>query len=275
MNTRRAPKWQCVRLILVAGLLAGPLSWSPTTGKCASQLEFRDGGIIRGPTSEKKIALEFTGHMFAEGGETILNELARHNAKASFFLTGDFLANTNFKPLVARIVHEGHYVGPHSDKHLLYCPWTGEKKTLVSKTTFERDLRANLDKLQLAPSAPEYWLPAYEWYNEEIVAWSREMGLTLVNYTPGTRSNADYTEDDATNYVSSKAILESILRKEREDAHGLSGFLLLMHLGVGPGRTDKMSDHLGELLDRLAAQGYHFVRVDELLKPIASSGKRP
>src|SRR4051812_41111926 len=86
-----------------------------------------DGAIIHGPTSQKAIALVFTGHEFAEGGDAILLELKKHHAKASFFLTGQFLDNTNFKRLVLRIIEEGHYFGPHSDKHLLYCPWEGPK----------------------------------------------------------------------------------------------------------------------------------------------------
>ena len=59
----------------------------------------------------------------------------------------------------------------------------------------------------------KFWLPAYEWYNQDIVNWSKAMGLTLINYSPGTRSNADYLEDTAKNFVSSKAILDSIIKK--------------------------------------------------------------
>ena len=40
------------------------------------------GGVIRGPVGEKKIALVFTGHSFAEGGATILDELKKHHAPA-------------------------------------------------------------------------------------------------------------------------------------------------------------------------------------------------
>ena len=97
------------------------------------------------------------------------------------------------------------------------------------------------------------------------MSWSRELGLTLINFSPGTRSNADYTEDDAKNFVSSQIIYDSIVKKEQAD--GLNGFLLLLHFGVGPKRTDKMHDRLGELLDYLDKCGYQFVRVDELLKP--------
>jgi peptidoglycan/xylan/chitin deacetylase (PgdA/CDA1 family) len=93
------------------------------------------------------------------------------------------------------------------------------------------------------------------------------MGLTLINFTPGTRSNADYTGEVDTNFVSSQAIFDSIVQKEREDPHGLNGFILLLHLGSGPGRKDKFHTRFGELLDYLAGKGYEFVRVDELLEP--------
>jgi peptidoglycan/xylan/chitin deacetylase (PgdA/CDA1 family) len=230
--------------------------------------QFSDGGIIRGPQTEKKIALIFTGHTFGEGGETILNALKQRGLKASFFLTGDFLTNQAFAPVVRRIVQEGHYLGPHSDQHPLYCPWHGPKKTLLSRAEFEADLNRNLAKIEafgVPRTQIKYWLPAYEWYNRDIVNWSRAMGLTLVNYTPGTRSNADYIEDSASNFISSETIFQSILKKERDTPDGLKGFLLLLHIGVGPGRTDKMAGRFGALLDELAGDGYTFVRVDELL----------
>ena len=87
----------------------------------------------------------------------------------------------------------------------------------------------------------------------------------MINYTPGTRSNADYTGEADKNFVSSKTIYESVVAKEREDPNGLNGFLLLLHVGSGPGRQDKFHKRFGELLDYLAGKGYEFVRVDELL----------
>ncbi len=234
----------------------------------ASDFEVREGGIIRGAKNEKRIALEFTGDSFAEGGETILNELAKHKGKASFFLTGKFVRNPEFKPLIERIVKEGHYLGPHSDSHPLYCPWDGEKKTLVTKEFFRADLEKNIsaiEQFKVPGSQIKFWIPPYEWYNEEIVEWSRELGLTLINFTPGTRSSADYISDDAKNFVSSQKIFDSIVKKESEDPHGLNGYLLLMHIGAGPQRMDKFHSRLGELLTFLENKSYCFVTVPELL----------
>ena len=233
-------------------------------------VELQEGGVVRGSRRSKKMAFVFTGHSFAESGDTIQNELLRRKAKASFFFTGEFCANTNFAPLVLRAVKDGHYIGPHSDRHLLYCPWSGPKTSLVSRMEFAADLHSNLEKITAFESERRmvrFFLPPYEHYNQEIAEWSAWLGMTLVNFTPGTRSNADYTGEADTNFVSSQAIFDSILRREREDPHGLNGFILLLHIGSGPGRADKFHSRFGELLDALAAKGYQFVRVDELLEP--------
>lgn len=230
--------------------------------------QMSDGGIIRGPLQEKKIGLVFTGDTFAEGGETILDELANHHAKASFFLTGNFLTDRQFAPLIRRMIAQGNYVGPHSDRHLLFCDWGNREKTLVTHDEFRADLDANLDKLAVfgvTRAEARYFLPAFEYYNHDIAHWSAEMGLTLIDFTPGTRANADYTGEADRHFVSSQAIFDSIVKCERNDPHGLNGFILLMHVGSGPGRADKFTGRFGELLDTLAARGYQFVRVDELL----------
>jgi peptidoglycan/xylan/chitin deacetylase (PgdA/CDA1 family) len=234
--------------------------------------------VIRGPKTERKIALCFTAHSYAEGAETILATLQRHKAKASFFLTGDFVVNPSFAELIQRMMREGHYIGPHSDKHLLYCGWEPDRRTLVSQAEFEADVRANIVKIadhariakkRGVPGANlrpiRYFMPPYEHYNEQISEWSRELGLVLVNFTPGTRSNADYTGEADKNFVSSQVIYDSILAREQRDADGLNGFLLLLHMGAGPGRSDKFHARFGELCDVLSVKGYHFVTVDELL----------
>jgi len=57
-----------------------------------------------------------------------------------------------------------------------------------------------------------------------------------------------------------------VWRIVREGHYRMNGYLLLLHIGAGPGRIDKMHARLGSLLDDLSARGYRFVRVDELLR---------
>lgn len=263
---RRHGLRSAIALLAFAGL---PLAAVPPAAQAPpADVELAEGAIVRGSSDRRQLALVFTGHEFAEGAETILDALAQRRLRASFFLTGTFLRDAAKATHVRRMVRDGHYVGAHSDAHLLYCPWTGPKTTLVSRQQFNEDLERNYEALRAfgvqRADAP-YFLPPYEWYNTEIADWTRAAGFTLICHTPGTRSNADYTEEGTPQFVSSDAILQSILARERRDAQGLNGFMLLLHVGAGPGRTDKFHARFAELLDQLAARGYGFVRVDELL----------
>jgi peptidoglycan/xylan/chitin deacetylase (PgdA/CDA1 family) len=114
-------------------------------------------------------------------------------------------------------------------------------------------------------SAP-YFLPPYEWYNDSIAAWTKYLGLQLVNYTPGTLSHADYTTPDLKNYRSSETIMNSIISYESSHVSGLNGFILLMHIGAGPLRKDKFYQQLPELIVWLKSKKYKLVRIDELLR---------
>jgi endoglucanase len=226
------------------------------------------GGIIRGDTTTKKIALVFTGDEFADGGDFIAKTLKKKSIHASFFLTGNFYRNKKFKKILTALKQNGNYLGSHSDKHLLYCDWTKRDSLLVTKKQFTEDLQNAYKELKqwgIEKNEAHYFLPPYEWYNDSIARWTKEMGLQLVDFTPGTRSNADYTYPVMGNkYVSSDSVFNSILHYEVKSTNGLNGFILLVHIGTDPRRTDKFYKRLPELIDTLKSRGYGFVRIDEL-----------
>lgn len=234
---------------------------------------FEQGGIVRGPSSQKKIALIFTGGDYTDGGSVIRNVLARTRIKASFFFTGDFYRNPSNERLIARLVADGHYLGPHSDKHLLYCSWKNRDRLLVKKQEFVSDIRDNyreMEKFGIRKREVTYFVPPFEWYNEKIVGWAEEIGLTLINFTPGTGSNADYTTPSMPEYRSSERIYKSIIEYEKSNPNGLNGFLLLLHIGTHPDRDDKIYHRLDNLIDHLRSLGYEFSRVDEMLADCGS-----
>lgn len=111
-----------------------------------------------------------------------------------------------------------------------------------------------------------YFLPPFEWYNDTIAHWTQMLGFQLVNFTPGTRSNADYTWPELVNYRSSETILQSIIDYEQKHPAGLNGFILLMHIGTDARRSDKFYYRLPALLSFLKKKGYQLVRMDELLE---------
>ena len=227
------------------------------------------GAIIRGDVSEKKMALVLTGDTFADGGEIVLQSLRKHRVKASFFLTGNFYAAPDCQQLIRDLKKDGHYLGAHSDKHLLYADWARRDSLLVTPQEFKRDLLANYERMAsfgIREAEARWFLPPYEWYNAEVVRWTTALGMQLINFSPGTRSAADYTYPEmGDRYVSSDAIYRSILDREKTDPNGLNGFILLIHIGADPRRTDKFYYKLDRLITDLKARGYCFVTVDELL----------
>lgn len=253
-------------VVAAAGML---LAASCRAGSSGSAVFLRDhDGIVRGDLSRPRMSLIFTGGSFGDGGAHIRQVLRDRGVKAGFFFTGDFYRTPEFEGVIRGLAADGHYLGPHSDRHLLYCPWEDRERTLVTREEFRADLEANfreMERFGIARRRPHLFIPPYEWYNREIAAWSREMGLVLFNFTPGTSSNADYTTPSMPEYLDSQTIYDRILAYEKTDPHGLNGFILLVHIGTDPARIDKFYLRLGDLIDELIKRGYAFVRIDELL----------
>lgn len=243
-----------------------------TTSTVYGQTKFTwsHGGIIRGDQSEKKIALIFSADIDAEGLGFVDSTFQVLNLKGSFFFTGNFFKRSMNRKNLKLLMRHGNYVSSHSYGHLLYCDWTKRDSLLVSKEVFEKDMSksfAMLGRYGIRKRHAEYFLPPYEWYNDSIAGWATEYGLQVINFTPGTYSNADYTTPDmGKKYLSSDTIFNRIIRYEGHDPNGLNGFLLLIHAGTAPARTDKFYYRLPALIGYLKNKGYEFVRVDELLR---------
>lgn len=234
----------------------------------ADDYTWSHGGIIRGERDDPVLALVFTGDEFGEGTTHIRAVLDRHDVKGTFFFTGRFYRNAGFADDIRGLKADGHYLGAHSDRHLLYCSWENRDSLLVTRDELFEDILDNyaeMARFGVKKEDAPFFMPSYEWYNDQISAWTSELGLTLVNYSPGTRSHADYTTPEMENYVSSDAILHSILSYEAETPDGLNGFILLSHVGSAPERIDKFYLRLEELIDVLKERGYRFQRIDELL----------
>jgi endoglucanase len=250
-------------------LLAAKENTATAQSRVGKNQVISHSGIIRGDTTKKKIALVFTADEFGDGGPSILNTLRQEKIQASFFFTGNFYRNPSFGAYIKKLKQGGNYLGSHSDKHILCCDWTKRDSLLINKYEFQDDLKnayAGLNNWKIKKDAAHYFLPPYEWYNDSIARWTNEMDLQLVNFSPGTRSNADYTYPEMGNkYVGSDSIMKSVLEYERTSSNGLNGFILLSHFGTDPRRTDKFYHHLPALIKELKMRGYQFVRIDQLL----------
>ena len=218
---------------------------------------YRDGGIIRTDPSVRHIDFVFTAADKADGADRIISTLRKYNIKGGFFFTGEFFEL--YPDVVRRLVAEGHYVGSHSYGHLLYAPWGKRDSLLVTRQEFEEDMFNSYKVLrEFGITDAPYFIPPYEHYNATISSWARQLGLQVINYTPGTLTNGDYTTPGMSRYFSSKEILGKIREYERTDPDGLNGHIMLIHFGTDPSRTDKFYDKLPGLIRELRRKGYSF-----------------
>ncbi|WP_090099102.1 glycoside hydrolase family 9 protein [Chitinophaga sp. CF118] len=227
-------------------------------------------GITRADSTKKEIALVFTADEFGDGLPSITHTLQQQKVKASFFFTGRFYNNPSFQSGIKQLYKAGHYLGPHSDEHLLYCDWQNRDSMLVTKEEFETDMRRNLEKMNalgIDTTKVHYYIPPYEWWNKQVSKWSANIGLQIVNFTAGTGSNADYTYPEMGKvYKSSYEIYQSVMGFDKNRSGKLNGAILLIHAGTDPRRKDKFYTQLNTLISELKKEGYKFKKINELIE---------
>ena len=222
------------------------------------------GTIVRVNPDKKTVYLCFTADVNFNGAETILKTLKKQKVKGNFFLTGNCLRYTPNEAVIRRIVEEGHYVGGHSDKHVLYCDWGADRPTLMSADSIIADVKANyaeLAKFGISREDALWFLPPYEHYNDFSVGILEAMGLRVVNYTPGIGTPADYTVPSMKNYRKAQPLIDGLWKFEKEQ--GLRGALLLIHPGVEESRPqeERLYNRLDEIIRYLKKKGYSFDRL--------------
>ena len=230
---------------------------------------FSHGGIVRGDSTKKEIALVFTADEFGDGLPAIIETLQQQNVHGSFFFTGRFYRNNAFQSYIKQLHKNGNYLGPHSNEHLLYCDWNNRDSLLVTHELFKKDIEQNLATIKtfgINTAKLHYFIPPYEWWNDSITAWSKAEGLQIMNFTPGIITNADYTYPgmDA-KYKTTDSIITSLKQFEIKSKSGFNGCIILIHAGTDPRRTDKLYNRLNELITWFKSNGYQLKRVDELL----------
>jgi peptidoglycan/xylan/chitin deacetylase (PgdA/CDA1 family) len=210
----------------------------------------------------KTIYLIFSADSLFEGTELVLNTLRKHNVKGSFFLTGNCLRMTEHHDAIRDMLSSGHYVGAHSDAHILYADWDKERTNLVSDDSLQIDLHRNYEELArfgVAKKDALYFLTPYEWYNRQNTDAIRQMGLIPINFSTGLLTSDDYTTPDmGVRYRSSQQLIDLIYEYEAQNT--LNGCIMLVHVGTSPKRTDKLYNRLGEIIVSLKKMGYRFDR---------------
>ena len=226
---------------------------------------YDNGGIVQGNPGEKNICLVFTADSLATGAQTIISTLKKNNVKGAFFFTGYFFSR--HPDIVKRLLNDGHYVSCHGYKHQVLCPWDNRDSSLVTHDQFIADLKqayATMAPFGITPQSSPYFIPPYEWYNARHASWARELGLQVINFTPGTQSNNDYTWVGMKYYRDNKWLWNRMMDWEQQ--HTLNGHFLMVHFGKDSRRPKGFYDMLPQLIKELRKRGYNFVTPEQMVK---------
>lgn len=197
--------------------------------------------VYRVETEERVVALTFDDGPTPEYTDTVLQALEAHDAVATFYLVG--AAAEEHPELVSAIIDAGHEVGNHSYSH--------PRMYFVSQAVVEQEIERTDDLLRAAG------------YSGPITF--RPPGCKRLLTTPLYLESTDRTtvtwdlEPDSLPEIADDA--DALADYVMENVH--PGSIVLMHVMYG-GR-EPSREALPEILKRLAADGYRFVTVSELI----------
>ena len=187
-------------------------------------------------TSEKKIAITFDAAWTNQDTDEIIQILKKHNAKATFFIVGDWAEK--FPESVKAFYDAGHTIANHSDTHKAFSKCTREEiRTEIVNCNKKLEAITGVPvTLVRAPSGD---------YTDQSLDVCKELNMTMVQWNC---DSLDYTK------ISVEEIVNRVV-------NGVSnGSIVLFHNGV-----DNTALALDRILTDLSAQGYTFVSVNDLI----------
>lgn len=208
-------------------------------------------------TNRRDVKFIFSADSMFEGAAYALDVMDSLDIKASFFFTGNFLRDSVNYPVIERIVNSGHYVGPHSDRHILLAEWDRDRTPLVSADSLLNDIMENyrwLGRFGITPENAPIILPPFEWCSASQAVVYRNNGLVPILPSPRIETYRDYTTPDMKEYRSSDEMLKQLYDYEKDVS--LNGAIIIIHLGTQDVRTDKLYHHLPEIFNFILSKGY-------------------
>jgi peptidoglycan/xylan/chitin deacetylase (PgdA/CDA1 family) len=184
----------------------------------------------------------------------LLEMLARHDVKATFFLIGRFVAQ---KPEIAReVASAGHAIGNHTFNHpnLIFCSATRVRSELEQCRKILADNVGDHSKV---------WRPPFGARLPHVLSVGRKLGLEPVMWTVSSNDWKIRTAD-------------GIEQRVAERIRG--GDIVLMHDGahvrMGANRAPTV-EATDRLIRRFKDQGYEFVTVSQMVVGSLSSASLP
>ena len=205
------------------------------------------GHTIIAGTDPTQVALTYDDGPNDVATDGLLDLLARHNARATFFMIGRFVRQ---RPEIVRRVHAaGHLIGNHTDTH----PWL----SFLSSRAIREELRACNQALEDAIGAPIHYLrPPHGARRPAVFRAAEELGLKIVQWNAMAYDWQPIPPD---------RIVTNVTRGLDRARARHTGANILLHdghqQGIGANRSATIQA-TAILLDRFAHEGTRIVTVD-------------
>lgn len=189
-------------------------------------------------TDKPQVALSFDAAWGNEDTAQIMDILAKHNIKVTFFMTGGWVES--FPEDVKYIASQGHDLGNHSENH--------KNMSQLSDEEIRSELQKVHDKVKaLTGQDMTLFRPPYGDYDDQVVTVSRDMGYYPVQWDVDSLDWKDYGT-------------ESIIKTVLNHKHLGNGSIILMHNGAKytPAALDAV-------ITGLQDAGYELVPISQLI----------
>jgi peptidoglycan/xylan/chitin deacetylase (PgdA/CDA1 family) len=205
------------------------------------------GRSLIAPRAPGEIALTFDDGPHPRWTPLLLETLARHGVKATFFLIGKYGASQG--PLVRRMHEAGHLIGNHT--------WTHPNLAVTGTRKTREELARTSAELEQIIGAPVRWFrPPFGGRRPATLRLARELGMQPVLWNAIT---SDWT---ATSPEQITPRMTSLV--ERHEQRGYATNIVLHdggHLSLDVDRSASVST-AGQLIERFSA-AHRFVTLEE------------
>ncbi len=213
-----------------------------TQPEVIDKVPFGNAPVLYCGSSEKKqVSITFDAGYDNGYHAKILDILKEKGVSATFFLDGNFVRQNG--ELVQRMAAEGHTVGNHSLNH-------ADMTALTDFETYQKQItgwNTLVEALGLTPST--YFRFPCGKFSERALEYNQRLGLTSVFWS---FAYYDWVQNDQPNP-------DAALKKIMSRMH--NGCVLLLH-----STSATNAEILGTLIDRLRAEGYIIVSLEEMAK---------
>lgn len=204
----------------------------------SSSMNGKESPINRVETPKKQIALSFDAGFRNRNTETILAVLEKHQVKATFFLTGDFV--TSSPELVKEIAEQGHELGNHTNDHISL--WKSKEDVCQAQI-----MELHQKVKTLTGEDMTLFHPPYGEYHSDLLKIARANGYKTIHYSINAEDWKDISK-------------EEIIHKVCNDSNLTKGDIIQFYSS-----GKHTPEALDTLLNQLTIEGYEIVPISQLL----------